>query len=173
MLLLTLGMCCRGTRRESMGLTGQQINYNLVRNYPTLLWFAPSGLQDVGMKVISLVGMALSATVMLVGGSNVFLQTSLWILYHSVRLPHPTAKSTPHHTAEVLSFWFDFLSKSAIFLPRPASPSSSKHSCDWRALKKIESLRFAPLGSAGTALDGNPSSLKLASFQYSSCPSWP
>jgi hypothetical protein len=70
-----------------MGLTGQQINYNLVRNYPTLLWFAPKGLQDVGMKAISLVGMALSATVVLVGGSNVLLQTSLWILYHSVRMP--------------------------------------------------------------------------------------
>lgn len=91
-----------------MGLTGQQINYNLVRNYPTLLWFAPSGLQDVGMKVISLVGMALSATVMLVGGSNVFLQTSLWILYHSVRLPHPTAKSTPHSRSAVVLVQFSF-----------------------------------------------------------------
>src|SRR5437868_5538763 len=49
---------------------------------PTLFWFVR--VTDDALDAVALVGMALSAAVVILGASNAFIQLSLWALYFSI-----------------------------------------------------------------------------------------
>jgi hypothetical protein len=64
---------------SSGGLTWRVFN-----KYPTWLWLAPKGRMDESLRLTAAVGMLMSGAVLLNGGSNCFVQATLWLLYHSI-----------------------------------------------------------------------------------------
>jgi len=62
----------------------QGCTWNMLNEYPTLLWLAKPDQVDRWMSGMAATGMCLSLAVMVVGGSNVLVQLLLWTMYHSI-----------------------------------------------------------------------------------------
>ena len=60
------------------------VSVEMLSSFPTWLWFAPEGRMDACLRATAMLGMLLSASVLINGGSNVFIQLLLWLLYHSL-----------------------------------------------------------------------------------------
>ena len=72
-----------------------QTNWQLFLKYPTLYWFLPSGYHfDQVLDLTAIVGMFLSAFVLIFGAANSIIMSLLWLLYHSI--------------ANVGQIWFSF-----------------------------------------------------------------
>ena len=71
-------------REQNPSFPKEGLTWPMFNKYPTWLWLAPRGRMDDCLAVTSGFGMALSAFVLVNGGSNVMIQLTLWLLYHSL-----------------------------------------------------------------------------------------
>ncbi|XP_030067560.1 lipase maturation factor 1 [Microcaecilia unicolor] len=63
---------------------GGKVNLASFSYAPTLLWFTDWSSMDTSLDCLSLLGLAISAFVLLTGSANMIIMTVLWILYHSI-----------------------------------------------------------------------------------------
>jgi hypothetical protein len=82
--LLPARLYLRRIREAYQAPSPRAVTWPMVWAHPTLLWLAPPDRLDPWLRGIAACGAALSATVLLLGASNVPIQLALWVLYHSI-----------------------------------------------------------------------------------------
>ena len=70
--------------REQRGYPKRGMTWRMFEYCPTLLWLADENKMDQALRFISALGMVLAGTVVVLGASNLPIQLSLWVLYHSI-----------------------------------------------------------------------------------------
>nr|XP_033771002.1 lipase maturation factor 1 [Geotrypetes seraphini] len=63
---------------------GGKVNLASLSYAPTLIWFMDWSSMDTNLDCLSLLGLAVSAFVLLTGSANMIIMTVLWIVYHSI-----------------------------------------------------------------------------------------
>ena len=71
-------------REQNPSYPQEGVTWRLLSKHPTWLWLAAKGKMDQSLRLTAAVGMLLSAGVFANGGSNVWIQGVLWLLYHSI-----------------------------------------------------------------------------------------
>jgi hypothetical protein len=71
-------------RKQHPDFPERGMTLRMFNEYPTWLWLAPKGRMDDCLRTTALIGMVLSASVLINGGSNMPIQVLLWLLYHSI-----------------------------------------------------------------------------------------
>jgi len=82
--LLPASLYLERVREAAPAFPNEGLTWRMFNEYPTWLWLAPNGRMDDCLALTAAAGMALSAFVLVNGGSNVFIQLLLWLLYHSL-----------------------------------------------------------------------------------------
>ncbi|XP_012678682.1 lipase maturation factor 1 [Clupea harengus] len=77
-------MPCKDYLRSVKRYVGGKIDMAALAYTPSLLWFLDWESMDANLDGIALVGLALSAFVLITGRANMIIMTLLWILYHSI-----------------------------------------------------------------------------------------
>ena len=71
-------------REQNPSFPETGMSWQMFNKFPTWLWLAPKGRMDACLRATAAAGMVLSGFVFINGGSNVFIQLALWLLYHSI-----------------------------------------------------------------------------------------
>uniref|UniRef100_A0A8D3C447 Lipase maturation factor n=1 Tax=Scophthalmus maximus TaxID=52904 RepID=A0A8D3C447_SCOMX len=79
-------MPCKGYLNSVKRYVGGKIGMAALAYTPSILWFFDWGDMDANLDGIALVGMALSAFVLVTGMANMVVMVTLWVLYHSLNL---------------------------------------------------------------------------------------
>ncbi|KAG9472344.1 hypothetical protein GDO78_020095, partial [Eleutherodactylus coqui] len=63
---------------------GGKIGMEAISQAPTILWFLDWSTMDAHLDNIALLGLVISAFIVITGCSNMILMLALWVLYHSL-----------------------------------------------------------------------------------------
>ncbi|XP_022598648.1 lipase maturation factor 1 [Seriola dumerili] len=77
-------MPCKNYLNSVKRYVGGKIGLAALAYTPSILWFLDWGDMDANLDGIALVGMALSAFVLVTGMANMMIMATLWLLYHSL-----------------------------------------------------------------------------------------
>ncbi|XP_056221146.1 lipase maturation factor 1 isoform X1 [Seriola aureovittata] len=77
-------MPCKNYLNSVKRYVGGKIGLAALAYTPSILWFLDWGDMDANLDGIALVGMALSAFVLVTGMANMMIMVTLWLLYHSL-----------------------------------------------------------------------------------------
>ncbi|CAB1423907.1 unnamed protein product [Pleuronectes platessa] len=77
-------MPCKDFLNSVKRYVGGKIGMAALAYTPSILWFLDWGHMDANLDGIALVGMALSASVLVTGMANMVIMATLWVLYHSL-----------------------------------------------------------------------------------------
>lgn len=77
-------MPCKNYLNSVKRYVGGKIGTAALAYTPSILWFLDWSDMDANLDGIALLGMALSAFVLVTGMANMLIMTTLWVLYHSL-----------------------------------------------------------------------------------------
>lgn len=77
-------MPCKNYLNSVKRYVGGKIGTAAFAYTPSILWLLDWNDMDANLDGIALVGMALSAFVLVTGMSNMLIMVTLWVLYHSL-----------------------------------------------------------------------------------------
>lgn len=77
-------MPCKNYLNKVKRYVGGKIGMAAFAYTPSILWFLDWSSMDANLDGIALVGMALSAFVVVTGMANMVIMVVLWVLYHSL-----------------------------------------------------------------------------------------
>ena len=77
-------MPCKDYLNSVKRYLGGKIGMAALAYTPSILWFLDWSHMDANLDGIALVGMALSASVLVTGMANMVIMATLWVLYHSL-----------------------------------------------------------------------------------------
>lgn len=77
-------MPCKNYLNSVKRYVGGKIGFAAFAYTPSILWLLDWSDMDANLDGIALVGMALSAFVLLTGMANMVIMVTLWVLYHSL-----------------------------------------------------------------------------------------
>lgn len=77
-------MPCKNYLNSVKRYVGGKIDMSAFAYTPSILWFLDWSIMDANLDAIALMGMALSAVVLVTGRANMVIMFTLWVLYHSL-----------------------------------------------------------------------------------------
>lgn len=77
-------MPCKTYLHSVKRYVGGKIGAAALAYTPSVLWFLDWSAMDANLDGVALLGMALSALVLVTGTANMLIMATLWVLYHSL-----------------------------------------------------------------------------------------